>query len=209
MKKYPVALLLLFSLPFIAFSQTDLRLSLKVNPAITFNRFTSETDSLIFSNNEDDVRPTFGLAADIGLTESYFFSTGILYSLRNVNLSANTSTGLTENEKYQLEYIEIPITLKLYTNDLGVDSKIYFQTGFMFDILVNWKGATSSDDMIEKLKFFDTSFFVGTGFDKQLGVSTAIFIGIYYQRGLVNVANDNPEFTLKNDLLGLELGLRF
>ena len=192
------------------YSQTDLRLSLKVNPAITFNRFTSETDSLSFETSEDNIRPTFGLAADLGLTESYFFSTGILYSLRNVNLTAvNESTSVSDIEKYQLEYIEIPVTLKLYTNDLGVDSKIYFQTGFMFDILVNWKGGDNSDDLIEKLRFFDTSFYIGTGFDKQLGVSTAVFIGVYYQRGLVNLASNNPEFTLKNDLLGLDLGLRF
>lgn len=210
MKKRFLPLLTLWIISFQCYSQGDLRLSLKVDPAITFNRFTSKTDTLAIDNLHDDIRLTFGLAADIGITESYFFSTGLLYSLRKVSFSAtNEQAGVTDEEQYSLEYLELPLTLKLYTNDVGIDSKIYFQTGFTADFLVNWKGINKDDTRIEKFNFFDSSFYVGAGFDKQMGVTSAFFAGLFFQRGLINIAKDSPTFTLKNDLLGLDLGLRF
>jgi len=210
MKKYSAVLLLILIIPFKSQAQGDLRLSIKVNPAVTLNRFVSETDSLLIENLRDDVRLTFGLAADIGISESYFFSTGLLYSLRKVSFGAmSVPTGETDEEQYKLEYIELPLTLKLFTNNLGVDSKIYFQTGFTLDFLVNWNGINKNDNRVQEFNFFDSSFYIGAGFDKQLGVTTAFFIGLFYQRGLVDVANNNPEVTLKNDIAGIDLGLRF
>lgn len=210
MKKFPIVVFLLIAIPFVSYSQTDLRLSLKMNPTVTYNRYTSKTDTITVENLRDDVRLTFGLAADLGLTESYFFSTGLLYSLRKVSFVAlDQISGETEDEQYQLEYIEIPVTLKLYTNDLGVDSKIYFQTGFTLDFLVNWNGININDDLVQDFSFFDSSFYFGAGYDKQLGVSTAFFVGLFYQRGLVNITKNSPIVTLKNDILGLDLGLRF
>ena len=210
MKKAIAAFLVFFALPTLLYSQGDIRLSVKIDPTVTFNRFESNSDSIIIENLRDDVRLTFGLAADIGMTESYYFSTGFLYSIRKVSFGAiNEQTGETDEEQYSLEYIELPLTLKLFTNDLGVDSKIYFQTGFTLDFLVNWRGINKNDTRIEDLSFFDSSFLVGAGYDKQLGISTAFFIGLFYQRGLVNIANEDSGFSLKNDLLGLDLGLRF
>ena len=210
MKKYYAVLLLVFIIPFKTQAQGDLRLSIKVDPAVTLNRFVSETDSLLIENLRDDVRLTFGLAADVGISESYFFSTGLLYSLRKVSFGAvSVATGETDEEQYKLEYIELPLTLKLFTNDLGVDSKIYFQTGFTLDFLVNWNGINKNDNRVQEFNFFDSSFYVGAGLDKQMGVTTAFFIGLFYQRGLVDVANNNPEVTLKNDIAGIDLGLRF
>ncbi len=193
-----------------SFSQGEVRLSVKLAPAVTLNRFTSETDSLTIENHRDDVRGNFGLIVDIGFTDSYYFSTGLLYSIRKVSFYAiSEPSGVSDSEQYQLEYIELPLTVKLFTNNLGVDSKIYFQTGFTVDFLVNWKGINKNDNRVDSFNSIDASFYVGAGYDKQLGVSTAFFEGIFFQRGLVDIANDNPEVTLKNDLLGLDLGLRF
>ena len=113
MKKFQVIFFLLLAIPFLSCSQSDLRLSIKINPTITYNRFTSETDTLSIENLRDDVRLTFGLAADLRLTDSYFFSTGILYSLRKVSFVVrNEISGATEDEQYQLEYIEISMTFQ-------------------------------------------------------------------------------------------------
>ena len=192
-----------------AFSQS-VKLGIKLSPTIIFNRFVSHSDSIAINNTQNDKRFTFGLTADFGLTDNYFFSTGVLYSLRKVTFAAvNLNSGESDTEQYSLEYIELPLTLKLYTNDIGVDSKIYFQPGFTLDFLVNWKGINKNDNRVNGFYFFDSSFYIGAGLEKMLGVTTAFFAGLFYQRGLVDIANKNDDITLKNDLLGLDLGLRF
>ena len=193
-----------------SYAQSDLQIGLKVAPTITFNRYTNNTDTITFSNDRNDTRVTFGLFADIPFAERYFFSTGVLYSIRKVTFAAiNNNTGATDAEQYSLEYLELPVTIKLFTNDIGIDSKIYFQTGFMLDFLVNWKGINRNDDTIQGFNTFDSSFYVGGGFDKKVGVTNAFFVGLFYQRGLVDIANSSDAVTLKNDLLGLDLGFRF
>ena len=204
-----IVLAFLLGLHVPAFPQS-VRLGIKFSPTVIFNRFVSNSDSIAIDNTRDDKRFTFGLTADFGLTDNYFFSTGVLYSLRKVTFAAvNLNSGELDAEQYNLEYIELPLTLKLYTNDIGVDSKIYFQPGFTMDFLVNWKGINKNDNRVKDFNFFDSSFYIGAGWDKQLGVTTSFFAGLFYQRGLVDIANKNDDITLKNDLLGLDLGLRF
>ena len=204
-----IVLTFLLGLHVPAFSQS-VRLGIKFSPTVIFNRFVSHSDSIAIDNKRDDKRFTFGLTADFGLTDNYFFSTGALYSLRKVTFAAvNLNSGESDAEQYSLEYLELPLTLKLYTNDIGVDSKIYFQPGFTMDFLVNWKGINKNDNRVKDFNFFDSSFYIGAGWDKQLGVTTSFFAGLFYQRGLVDIANKNDDITLKNDLLGLDLGLRF
>ena len=213
MKKQFVALiiaLLIFSCDLPSFGQAELQIGLKASPTITLNRYTNNTDSLKFRNDGDDMRLTFGLFADVPFAERYFFSTGLMYSIRKVTFAVeNTNTSLTDTEQYSLEYIEIPVTIKLFTNDIGVDSRIYFQTGITLDFLVNWKGISRNDDSFQDFNFFDSSFYVGGGFDKKVGVTNAFFAGVFFQRGLVDVANNSDAVTLKNDVIGLDLGYRF
>jgi len=207
MKKTGWTLLIFLCVTFCSYSQVQI--AIKAGPTITFNRFLSNTDSIAIDNTRDDTRFTAGLVTDFEFSDNYFFSTGVLYSLRKLSFAAvNLNTQESDAEQYTLEYIEIPLTLKLLTNDIGVDSRVYFQTGFTVDFLVGWKGINKNDTRIEDLNTFDSSFYVGTGFDKNVGVTNSFFIGAFYQRGMVNISKTDA-ITLKNDLLGLELGFRF
>jgi len=206
-KSILIALILINSA--LVFGQ-GVRIGIKASPTITFNRWQSDSDSINIVNSRDDTRFTFGLVADIEFKDNYYFSTGLLYSLRKLTFGAeNTNTGESDAEQYSLEYIEIPLTLKLFTNDIGVDSKIYIQPGFTLDFLVNWKGINKNDTRITDLGFFDASFYIGAGFDKKLGVTNSFFIGLFFQRGLVDISTQNPGISVKNDLLGLDLGFLF
>ncbi len=208
MKKLTIITLLLLTTA-LAFGQ-GVRIGIKASPTITFNRWQSDSDSINIVNSRDDTRFTFGLIADIEFKDNYFFSTGILYSLRKLTFAAeNTNTGESDAEQYSLEYIEIPLTLKLFTNDIGVDSKIYVQPGFTLDFLVNWKGINKNDTRITDLGLFDSSFYIGAGFDKKLGVTNSFFVGVFFQRGLVDISTNTEGISVKNDLLGLDLGFRF
>ena len=208
MKKLTIITLLLLTTA-LAFGQ-GVRIGIKASPTITFNRWQSDSDSINIVNSRDDTRFTFGLIADIEFKDNYFFSTGILYSLRKLTFAAeNTNTGESDAEQYSLEYIEIPLTLKLFTNDIGVDSKIYVQPGFTLDFLVNWKGINKNDTRITDLGLFDSSFYIGAGFDKKLGVTNSFFVGVFFQRGLIDISTNTEGISVKNDLLGLDLGFRF
>ncbi len=206
-KSILIALILINSA--LVFGQ-GVRIGIKASPTITFNRWQSDSDSINIVNSRDDTRFTFGLVADIEFKDNYYFSTGLLYSLRKLTFGAeNTNTGESDAEQYSLEYIEIPLTLKLFTNDIGVDSKIYVQPGFTLDFLVNWKGINKNDTRLTDLGFFDASFYIGAGFDKKLGVTNSFFVGVFFQRGLVDISTQTPGISVKNDLLGLDLGFLF
>jgi len=208
MKKSIIFTFLLINSSF-AFGQ-GVRIGIKASPTITFNRWESSSDSINIVNSRDDTRFTFGVISDFEFRDNYFFSTGILYSVRKLSFAAeNTNTGESDAEQYTLEYIEIPLTLKLFTNNIGVDSKIYVQPGFTLDFLVNWKGINKNDTRITDLGFFDASFYIGAGFDKKLGVTNSFFVGVFFQRGLVDISTKTPGISVRNDLLGLDLGFLF
>ena len=56
-------------------------------------------------------------------------------------------------------------------------------------------------------------FVAGIEFD--VGVQTGLFAGIFYERGLVNMVAkgknlpQNTEFLLRNDCIGLSVGIKF
>lgn len=185
-------------------------IGIKVSPTVTFNRWESTSDTIRIINQRDDTRYTAGLLVDAEFADNYNFSSGLLYSKRKLTFAAeNTNSGEQDAEQYSLDYIEIPLTLKLFTNDVGVDSRVYVQPGFTLDFLVNWQGINQNDTRITDLSFFDSSFYLGAGWDKNFGVTNSFFVGLFYQRGLVNISNNTPGISLKNDLIGIDLGLRF
>jgi hypothetical protein len=117
---------------------------------------------------------------------------------------------------YTLQYVQIPFTLRMYTNEISTDMKVYFQVGGTFDVKVdskNKKIAYAGDPVITKFSRFDASVLAGAGVELQMGSETYLMAGIRYQRGLINSASkyDNgiQSFKLNSDFISLDLGIKF
>ena len=205
--------LLLVGWLFAAFpAAAQLDLGVKFSPLINYNRVNSASDTLAISSNGAALRFSLGLIADYGFQENYFFSSGLLYVTKRVKVKSNNESTNRE-ETYNLQYLQIPITLKLLTNEIALDKRIYVQLGGNLDLNIDEKAEDTSNILVEDFRLLDFSLLLGTGVEMKLGVSTSFFAGISYTRGLINtVATQTPldgDLDINNDYFGIDLGIKF
>lgn len=162
----------------------------------------------------------YGFLADftLGTNERYAFSTGITHRLAGYNLSQevpDTASGsgmVSANETIKLQYIEIPLTLRLRTNEIGYIT-YYGQFGFVPGVLVSSRidqsyGSPYNDDNrypnlnfedkkigkdlkgedidTENAGFFNLSLHFGIGMEYSIGGATALMGGLYFNNGFLN-----------------------
>ena len=212
MKKAASFILIVFlvSLASNTFAQDKfVTLGLKISPTLNFNRIESQVDTITINDSPNSAKFLFGLFTDINLSENYIFNTGVMYTSRKLVFSATGDSGTGYNEEFILDYIEIPITVKLLTNEFSIDTRAYAQIGFAFDVTVNQTAKINPELNPNKYSTGDSNFYFGVGVDKMLGTTTGIFLGIFYQRGLIDISGKNDLISAKNDILGLDFGVKF
>lgn len=202
--------------------QAQSKLGLKFSPSISTNRI-SLIDSLYdVEASGSKFKFSLGLIYDHEITETYYLSTGVIYVPKYVGFDASededSSSGVTypgePTEEYRLNYIQIPLALKLYTNEVQPDMRIYFLVGMAAEIKVFDEPMEEDYDLIEEFKGFDSSVLFGAGVEYRAGINTTIFGGFTYQRGLSSVV-DKTTFTFQQDLairntvVSMDVGLKF
>lgn len=194
------------------------KIGIKFSPTLSTNRINFSSEGGRYSVNPNGVggRFIFGPVFDLFVTENYYFSTGLLYAPKRIGISV-TDTRFPNNSSeqvYQLQYLQLPASLKLFTNELALDTRVYFQIGGSLDAKI----ASSTKDnydiqYIDRTRLFDFTVQLGTGVEYRLGYNTLLFGGFFYNRGLVNAvthtAAEGLDINVKNDLVGLELGVKF
>jgi len=214
-----IPLIVLFSLLlFTAKSQS--KLGLKFSPAISSNR-VSLVDSVY------DVEPvgsafkfSLGLIYDHELTETYFISTGLIFVPKYVGVEVIAEPGeggtipAEPTQEYRLNYLQIPISLKLFTNEIQPDTRIFFQVGIAPEIQVFNEPVEEEYDLIEEFRGFDTTILFGGGVEYRAGINTTLFASITYQRGLSNTIKTLKEdfeedLFVRSTLVSLDIGIKF
>lgn len=170
---------------------------------------------------------TFGLMADfmLGTNQNYAFSTGLY--LNNVggkfkqDLSAPVSG--TVGSEVKLQYVEVPVTIKLLTNEIGY-IRYFGQLGFgaAFNIAAkatttvpNGSGLTPLDneDFKDNIALFKASLVVGAGLEYNFSGSTSLLVGVNYNNGFTNILKDvdvgDKKGKAKQHYLELNLGVFF
>ncbi|WP_258102901.1 porin family protein [Marinoscillum sp. MHG1-6] len=219
MRKNVLLLLFLISASFL--SQAQSKLGLKFSPVISSSRITL-TDST-YDVNANGTRGTFsiGLIYDHQIAETYFFSTGLIFmpkrthlQVRGENNPTSIPVGVNPNETYKLQYLQFPVTLKLYTNEIVPDGKIFFQVGSALEFLVNSEPSREDYDLVEDFTVFDFAVLLGTGYEYRVGVNTTLFFEVSYQRGLINQIKAlrydfQEELLIKSNIVALDFGIKF
>ncbi len=210
MRKAILPLIIFFLFHEISFAQV--KIGVKFSPTFLINRIKELPDSISVSGNTVGLRPQVGVYIDATITENYYFSTGICYISKPVNYVLN-GPGTIENGKqdYHLQYVQIPLTLKLYTNEISIDKKIYAQIGSLAQVLIHHDKNPEST-LVESFNPVDFSLYFGAGMNFRLSLNTMFEVGMSYNRGLVNISkSDNlpGKFVLKNDMLSVDFNLIF
>ena len=210
MKYFVAAILVILA---VNASSAQTKLGLKLTSSIITQRTSFQNDSANITKGPNTLVPSAMLFADFLLSRNYYFSTGIGYISKRVNLKAESiSDNHTISKSYNIQYIQIPATLKLYTSEVALDKKLYFQFGPVFDIAVHTKEKDSNLKLIDQFQPVDITLLFGCGMDFQVAPNTSIQVGISYGRGLINTIksiNVPGNLVVKNDLYCVDIAVKF
>jgi len=204
-------------------AQQSIGFGIHADPAISW--FSSDISKI----SNDGARPgfNFGLTFNRYFTSNYSFSTGI--SLINAGgrlVSKDTtimeftnfsSTVLPGNPVvYKIQYLAIPIGLKLQTNqigyltfftDLGIDPKVVI--GGKTDIpLLDISG----EKALEELRLFNLSYHITAGIEYSLGGTTALILGLSFDNNFLDITKDNgdqPDDKTSHKIIAFRIGVNF
>ncbi len=206
MKKLLFSALLLIS---VSIAEAQVRFGFKAAPNISFNRIDAEADNTDFDTDGVGLRFQLGPIFDFEFKENHYFSTGLIFTSKRSAFSVESGSA-TYKENYSPQYLQVPVTLKLFTEEIGLDKKIYFQFGGTVDFMTNNEG--KDENIVQSFRFIDLNSLLTIGLEYGIGINTKLFGGLVYQRGLLNVINKNvygDNFNLRNDFVGLEIGVIF
>lgn len=206
----------LISISSFAQNTSEVRLGLTAHPNFGF---------LKVENGKGDGLSTgfsYGLISDFEFAENYSFATGLTVTTINGSgkllnyapyhaLNANNQD---YNVKFKMQYIEVPLTIKLKTDEVD-DLKWYGQfgltTGFRIGARQDVENGNTplADDIkaTDNTKFFRAGMLIGGGVEYRMTGKTSLLGGITYNNGLTNIADKNQ--MVKNHYVGLNIGVFF
>ncbi len=225
-KKLTLLLLFLLFVTLNTNAQQRIRLGLHFDPLISW--FGTDIGEV----NNDGARPgiNFGLSFNRSFTSNYSFSTGVNLVSAAGRLTHSDTTKLVPHDSgdelitvppdesvlYKIQYVEVPIGLKLKTNeigyitffsDVGVDPKIL--VGGKMDIpALNIEG----EKAMEELKLFNLSYHIIAGIEYGLGGNTSALLGLGFHNNFLDVTKDNgiqPEDHVTHKMVSVRLGINF
>ncbi len=204
-------LLLIIGISIYSSSTAQVRIGLRLAPYInTTGVEYSGPDSTALTPGSPGFRYSAGPFVDAFFGENYAFSTGLFFSTRKTSVRERTPSGNVEGV-VNLQYIQIPVTLKLFTNEISDDIKLYFQLGGSADVKIAGK-VKDNNNASDGTRSFNICLVAGAGIEYELGSNTAILLGISYNRGLINTLSEKSAREVANvnhNMIGLDLGIRF
>lgn len=190
----------------------DWRFGLSVAP--TSNWLSTENKDIETSSK---LSFGYGLIADYEFDERYAVSSGIFFNKASAKFTPEPPTiGDTSEIELKVQYIEIPFTLKLKTNEFGYltyFAQVGLTPGLALSSRYDQEISGGEDIVNEKAKEFvnniNLSATIGGGVEYSISETTALFAGIFFQNGLLNVIEDNDGDSMSFGSLSLRLGIFF
>jgi hypothetical protein len=217
-----------------AFAQVEI--GLKVSPSISYLR-TDSPAGMSFQKESSKFSFGGGIFLDYFFGENYAFNTGVFLTGKGGSFSyldgysgvviTPGPTGPTRvTQKLAIQYLEIPATIKLFTNEVAPDTRLYFQVGGSIGFPVSTRingdkyftdtyNNNAQTEASSHVLVVDANLIGGLGVEYQLGKSTKFFTGISYHHGLVNLdryfekSRGFSDVNIKNSVVALDLGLKF
>ena len=203
--------------------QAGMRFSVHLDPQFSW-----------FSSNDDSISPEGSilhlqarLVMDKYFAENYAFYVGIgvnnlggkLMYHRTADFRSDVDTiGIAPGQqvKMNLQYLDIPLGLKLTTEELGY-ATFFLKAGFNPMFRINAKASSETEslngpldkqDIKKSVSLFHLGYHVGAGLEYRLGGNTAIIGGIRWASGFTDVTQKDG-VSLRLNSLSLNLGILF
>jgi hypothetical protein len=194
------------------------RLGLTAHP--TFGIIRAENGK----NNGTNLGFAYGLMGDFNFAEHYSFNTGITVTTINgksteinampYHIVVSTPTPVAYNLKYKMQYIEIPLVVKLKTSKIGA-IKWFGQFGLSNDFRIKARQDARNGNSVladnvnaaDWTKLYRAGLILGGGGEFDLDGRTTLMGGISFNNGLTNITDSKN--VVKNHFVSLNLGVFF
>jgi len=204
----------------------QVEIGIKVSPSIASTRTIAQSKYNLKSDGASGGFG-FGVIADYFFGVNYAFSTGLLYNIKGGDVAYNysesidgTTTVKSAEDALSLHYLEVPLSLKLFTNEVAPDVRVYFQAGGSLNAMlagrVNGDKVDSyGDKYTKRFNLFEIDGLLGAGAEWQLGQSTKLFGGLSYHHGLTDIDSfyeeelGDSKIELKNSTFAIDFGIKF
>ncbi|PLX11265.1 MAG: PorT family protein [Marinilabiliales bacterium] len=219
MKKYLLISILLISTVTIFAQNTNLRFTVFVDPK--FSWMKSDYNSI--DNDGSKFGVNIGLNVDKFFADNYAIMTGISIDNTGGNLnfenvktlktgSGNEDLPAGSSILYKLQYIDIPLGLKLKTNEIGYWT---FFTHLGLNGGINIKATAEVDgyelqneNISDEVRLFNLGYFIGAGTEYSIGGNAALVVGLTYTNGFIDITDGgDSKVTLGN--LAIRVGVLF
>jgi Outer membrane protein beta-barrel domain len=221
--------LLVITITTFAQDEQSFHFGLKVAPSLAWLKSDTkgyDSDGSIFGF-------TYGLITDFNFAQRYAFGTGIdityrggkFKSVEGLKTTVGEDSIISTSSTYNMQYIEIPITLKLKTNEIG--SVTYFmQIGVSPGVCIrarqsyasttqrtvsgtvyNTSASEDKIDVMDDINNFNLSMIIGAGLEYTLSGSTVLLGGIQFNNGFLDAFDGTPK--VNTNYLALTLGVLF
>lgn len=165
-----------------------------------------------------------GLTMNKYFAKNYAFSTGISIASQGGKVAyEETSTdsldvydtryGLANKSiRYDLQYINVPIGLKLQSNEVGY-LRFHVLIGFTNQFKIGAKATDLSDDEFnddsikDEVALYNLGYHFGGGIDYALGEDTSVFLSIVYENGFTEVFKSGA--SMNSRVISARVGLNF
>lgn len=209
-------------------AQQKLKFGVHADPVISW--FSTDIDAV--SNLGSRPGFNFGLTVNKYFGKNYAFSTGINVISAGGKLVSDSVTVFESKGSdkvlilttvrpedvinYNIQYVSIPLGLKLQTNQIGYIT-IFTDIGIDPKVVVGGKAAIPSLDITKlkankELKFFNLSYHIIAGIEYGVGGNTAVVLGLGFDNNFFDITTDNndqPDDKVSHKLLSFRLGVNF
>lgn len=169
----------------------------------------------------------FGLTFNKYFSPNYAFSTGINILTAGGRLVGKDTTVMKFTNSsstvlpgkpvvYKIQYLDIPIGLKLQTNQIGYLT-FYSDLGLDPMVVIGGKADIPSlniagENAVSELNRFNLGYHITTGFEYSLGGTTAIVFGLGFENNFLDVTrdiNDQPTDRVSHKIVKFRIGVNF
>ncbi|RYF10842.1 MAG: PorT family protein, partial [Flavobacteriales bacterium] len=164
----------------------------------------------------------YGLIGDFNFAPNYSFATALtITSINGKSTEANAApyhsgtVPVAYDLKYKLQYIEVPLTIKLKT--IKAEGKRWYgQFGLSNSFNISAKQDAQNGNTVfadnlkitDYTKFYRAGLIIGGGGEFDISGNASILAGLTYNNGFTNITTDKTR-DVRNHYLALNFGIFF
>lgn len=219
MKRIFIGLLLLFLAGNLfaqqSWSSYGFRLGLTAHPTLGWVK------PQVGKSNSVSLGFSYGLLADFNFAENYSFSTGLnITTINGKSTEISTIPGEPDTQtpyelKYMLQYIEIPLTVKLRTvkiNEVRWYGQFGLSNGFNIgakqDADLSGQRVLRDENISKAIKFYRAGLVLGAGAEFDISGNTSLIGGLTYNNGFTDITSDKNA-SVRNHYIAINFGVFF